>query len=171
MNKRADLDAVLVADETDRAKLPEPNTGQPYRILAAIDFRETAGSEVNDEIVRRAAQLATLMGGELHVATTLSAFPCEADPCRVGRYLPALRVKARNRRRCAIRQMLRTLQLEAAGIHVGEGPRRDAINALAADLRASVTVAAGLAGNDRPEFLVGGATQRVCGARSNTLAA
>lgn len=168
MNKRADLDVDWVAD---RAKLPEPDTGPPYRILAAIDFRETASSQLNDEIVIRAAQLARLMGAELHVATAHSALPSDADPCRVGRYLPALRVKARNRRRCAIRQMLRTLHLEAAGIHVAEGPSRDAINALAADLRASVTVVAGLAGNGNPQILIRGATPRVRDSRTNAQAA
>jgi hypothetical protein len=52
--------------------------------------------------------------------------------------LPALRVKARDRRRCAIRQLLRGLKIANAFIHVEEGDFRQVIDTLASSLQAVV---------------------------------
>jgi nucleotide-binding universal stress UspA family protein len=113
--------------------------GPPVRILVAIDSRDDSTSEENERILRQAAKLAERAGGELHVA---SAYPaCRGDAVRsyrVERYLPALRVKARDRRRSAIRQLLRRLKIANAFIHVEEGDSRQVIDALASSLQAIV---------------------------------
>src|SRR5512143_2711333 len=83
--------------------------GRPARVLAIIDSADPSNSDHDERIVRQAAQLAERTGAELHVASTYSSYPADAHPYRVERYLPALRVKARDRRRCAIRQWLRRL--------------------------------------------------------------
>jgi nucleotide-binding universal stress UspA family protein len=113
--------------------------GPPVRILVAIDSRGDSTSDENERIVRQAAQLAERAGAELHVA---SVYPvCRGDAARsyrVERYLPALRVKARDRRRCVIRQLLRRLKIANAFIHVEEGDFRQVIDALASSLQAVV---------------------------------
>jgi hypothetical protein len=82
--------------------------------------------------------MAERAGGELHVASACSALPSKADAYRVERYLPALRVKARDRQRCAIRQLLRRLKINDAFIHVEEGASPQVIDALTASLQAVV---------------------------------
>ena len=108
------------------------------RILAVIDAPDASNSGHNEQIVRQAALMAERAGGELHVASAYSALPSNADAYRVERYLPALRVKARDRQRSAIRQLLRRLKIDNALIHVEEGESPQVIDALAASLQAVV---------------------------------
>lgn len=110
-------------------------TRQPARALAMIDVLDEASAESNERIVARAAELAKRLSGELHVA---SAYTTVAAPHRIERFLPALRVKARDRRRCAIRQLLRRLHIEDATIHVEEGVPQQVKDTLASRLAAVV---------------------------------
>ncbi len=110
---------------------------QLVRILAALD---APGAEPNERILAQAAQLTKKLGGELHVVGTYAAFG-DARAYQVERYLPALRVKARDRRRCAIREILRRFHIDAA-IHVEEGTLANAIDAVASRLNAAVVIGA-----------------------------
>jgi hypothetical protein len=110
---------------------------EPIRILAAI---VDPADPVSGRIVADGARLAQRVGGELHVGSAYSVSSPDAQSCRVERYLPALRVKARDRRRCAIRQLLRRSNVEVAGIHVQEGEMHQVIGALAASLQACAVV-------------------------------
>jgi nucleotide-binding universal stress UspA family protein len=115
-----------------------PAAGAPVRVLVAIDVPEDSNSDHNERNVRHAALLSKRAGGELHVVSVYSTSARGAPPCRVERYLPALRVKVRDRRRCAIRQLLRRLKIADAFIHVEEGDSRQVIGALASSLNAVV---------------------------------
>ena len=42
---------------------------KPIRVLAALDVMDAAHAALNDEIIRRADLLKSILGGELHVAT------------------------------------------------------------------------------------------------------
>lgn len=126
---------MLVGNTSDHA-------GGPVRILAAI---ADPADSVSCRIIADAARLANRVGGEIHVGSAYSVSSANAQSCRVDRYLPALRVKARDRRRCAIRQLLRRLNIEIAGIHVQEGEMHEVIDALALSIRASAVVGASTA--------------------------
>jgi hypothetical protein len=110
----------------------------PVRVLAVIDSPDPSNSEHNERVVRLAAQLAERTGAELHVASTYSPYPEDVRSYRVERYLPALRVKARDRRRCSIRQLLRRMKTTHAFIHVVERKSQQGIGALASSLNAVV---------------------------------
>ena len=70
---------------------------RPVRILAAIDSPDASNSDHAERIVRQAALMAERAGGELHVASAYSTCTRDASHAyRVERYLPALRVKARD---------------------------------------------------------------------------
>ena len=118
----------------------DPVPAQPHRILAAIEALDVGSLELNVQILARAAQLARRGNGELHVAFVCASLLDETRVHHVDRYVPALRVKARNRRRCAIRQLLRGLNIDTATIHVEEGPPHQAISDLASKLHASFIV-------------------------------
>ncbi len=129
-----------VEEGLNSRSFPSPSR-QPVRILAAIDdVFEKSNSESNERTVIRAAQLAMRVNGELHVASNYPSLSDGPRTYRVDRYLPALRVKARDRRRCAIRQWLRALHIEAATIRVEEGALDRAIDALASTLNASAVI-------------------------------
>jgi hypothetical protein len=108
------------------------------RILAIVDPPDPSNLEHNEQILRQAARLAQRTGAEFHIASAYSAYPENARSCRVDRYLPALRVKARDRCRCAIRQLLRRLKITQAVIHVVEGEPAQVVDALASSLNAVV---------------------------------
>jgi hypothetical protein len=122
------------------------------RVLAVVEVLDEANDLVNEEVVRHAAQLASDLDGELHVATSYPAVDAVPSRRLVVRYLPALNVKARDRRRCAIAALLRKLRVRADAIHVEAG-LPGAIDALAVKLHARITVVAS-ARNGIPEILI-----------------
>jgi nucleotide-binding universal stress UspA family protein len=121
---------------------------RPVRILVGIDSPDASDSDHTDQIVRQAALMAARAGGELHIASAYSTNPRGASQSyRVERYLPALRVKARDRQRCAIRQLLRRLKIADAFVHVEEGEPQQVLDALASKLQPAVVVRASTRGN------------------------
>ena len=121
-----------------RAFVGKAIAARPARVLAVLDLPDTSNSQRNEPIVEQAALLAQRTGAELHVASAYSTYPADAHTVRVERYLPALRVKARDRRRSAIRQLLRRMKITHAFVHVVEGESPQAIDALASSLNAVV---------------------------------
>ena len=132
------LDAA-VENDMNTGSIPSADRPEPVRILAALDALDATSADSNERIISDAAQLAKRVDGELHVVSAYPTF-AYARSHQVERYLPALRVKARDRRRCAIRQLLRGLHVEATAIHVEEGALSNAIDAVASRLNAVVVI-------------------------------
>lgn len=112
-------------------------------VLAVIDVSDAARSEA---IVERAAKLAKQQGARLHVATAYPKIDAAARPCQVVRFLPALDAKARDRRRCAVGDLLRRLRVNADVVHVEAGTVDQIAERLSANLHPSAVV--GSAGPD-----------------------
>lgn len=120
------------------------------RVLVAVAGRDVA---LDEAVVAHAARLAADVDGDLHVAAAYATVDSDARRCQVARYLPALNVKARDRRRGAIGALLRRLRIEPTGIHVEPGRLDAVIDALSSKLHARVVVVASTGGG-LPEVLI-----------------
>lgn len=107
-------------------------------VLAVIDVSDATRSAA---IVNHAAKLAKQQGARLHVATAYPTIAAAAaQRCQVVRFLPALDAKSRDRRRCAVGELLRRLHVDADAIHVEAGTAEQIIEKIAANLHPSAIV-------------------------------
>jgi len=144
------------------------NWETPRRVLAAVDLVDPAHGEVNRAIVRDASMIASILGAELHVATAFPALAPYVTQYQISYDLASLRVEMRDARRNALVRLLSECKVDAT-THVVEGRARDAVAALAAELRVSVTVLGTAGRSGLKKLLIGNTAEAIVGDLSTDL--
>ncbi len=131
---------------------------KPIRVLAALDVMDAAHAALNDEIIRRADVLKSILGGELHVAT---AYPNLAP--YVAQFEVASDPTSREAWQDALTRLLERLHVHGATVHVEQGRARDVIHALAVALDAGLTVVGTAGRSGLKKLLIGNTAEQVIG--------
>jgi len=134
---------------------------KPIRVLAALDVMDKAHTALNDEIIRQAALIAAILGGELHVATAFPSLAPYVNQYQVAQDFTSLTIEMHDSRRDALTRLLQRLGVEAAAIHVEEGRSRQVIPALAALLQAGLTIVGTAGRSGLSHLLIGNTAEQL----------
>lgn len=140
-----------------------PQWRKPIRVLAALDVMDAAHAALNDELIRRAELLKSILGGELHVATAYPAFAPYVALYQDTGDLTSVVAQAREVRHDALARLLERLRIDSATIHVEQGRARDVIHALAVTLDANLTVVGTAGRSGLTKLLIGNTAEQVIG--------
>ena len=112
----------------------------PGSLLAAVDVADAEHDSLNREILRRTGQLAAIIGARVHIVTVYPDLGQTVNQLQVATDYAGIKADMRDNRHRRLNELLGDIDLEPAGIHLLEGRPERVIPALAAHLRASLTV-------------------------------
>ncbi len=136
---------------------------KPTRVLAALDVMDVSHAALNKTILRDAALMAAILGGEVHVATAFPRLAPYISQYQVAEDFSSIKVQLRDMRRDALARAIQECGITAATIHVEEGRPQDVIRALAADLQVGLTVVGTAGRSGLKKWVIGNTAEQVVG--------
>lgn len=130
------------------------------RVLAALDVSDAQHETLNRAILERAALMATVLGGDLHVVTVYPSLGQQMTDLQVANDFAAIKVDMRKRREAGVSELLSALKLKAE-IHVLEGRPRHVIAHLSSRLGCGLTVLGTAARKGLKKLLIGNTAEDI----------
>ena len=133
-------------------------------LVAALDIADTDHADLNREILRIGAELAAIVGAELHVLCAFPSLGQKRGELQVAMDYDGIKSDMRSRRQELIDEMLAELEIKAREIHLVEGKPGDVIPQKVNELGAVITVLGTAARRGLSQLIIGNTAERIIGA-------
>jgi universal stress protein E len=134
---------------------------KPIRVLVALDVMDRTHVEVNERLLEHGKLAASILGGELHVATAYPSVAPYVTQYQVAQDQSSIKVQLREQRFNALTRLLGDRDVVAAAVHVEEGRPRDVVRALASQLRIGLVVIGTAGRSGIGKLLIGNTAEEV----------